>query len=226
MTSTPSPLTMTIVAPSRNGAVLVAPRNIRMPDHSSGSPCGCSCPRTTEWMPSAPTRKSADSVAADVWASTPPSCSSKPVNPWPVRTADGPSRSRTADSRIACRRPRWTESWGWRWPPSMPRGSRNSRRPRSSWNSIARGATAASATSSATPRRSSSATARGSRLMPTPSGRSSAALFDDGRVDAVSVQGQRRGEPADPGSRDEDRGVVHALQGRRARFISPIHECA
>ena len=100
------------VRPVRNGAPSTTPRHIMMPPQRGGGSPGCSWARTPEYSPSAPTSTSPRSVEAvpldrsRTRTSTPDGDSVNPVNAVPVRTAPGPSRARTAASRIICSSPR------------------------------------------------------------------------------------------------------------------------
>jgi hypothetical protein len=149
-----------------------------MPLQQGAGSSGCSWARTPEYSPSAPASTSAGSAEtaperrSRTTTCTPDGDWVNSVNTVPARTADGPSRARTASSRIICSSPRWIEYCGQRYPMFRPDAKPQIRLPcRSKCTCSAVGIPVAA---SASPRPSSvsSRTACGIRLMPTPSGRS------------------------------------------------------
>ena len=100
------------VRPVRNGSPSAIPRHIMMPPQRGGGSPGCNWARTPEYSPSAPTSTSPRSVETVPVArsrtrtTTPDGDSANEEKAVPVRTEPGPSRSRTAASRIICSSPR------------------------------------------------------------------------------------------------------------------------
>ena len=67
----PAPLTIAIVRPSRNGGIRRRRGTSARPTTAEDRPRDAAAARTTEWMPSAPTRSRRRHRPAAVWATTP-----------------------------------------------------------------------------------------------------------------------------------------------------------
>ena len=104
---------MNIDRPVRNAGPRVVARQSTFPLQCGRPSSGWKMARTRELMPSAPTSRSAPSVAVVSFAQSSnttrtgePGVSSNDCNRRPVTTASVPSRRRTASSSVICNRPR------------------------------------------------------------------------------------------------------------------------